>query len=98
MANLSFSAALPKLFEGSEPKCPCKAAGSVGKLPLPRRGGFQSALLVGGLAAFAKATAAEETAAPCVRAWRPPSSLATHHQAACALQIKPISSPEFGQR
>src|SRR5207249_8146957 len=31
-----------------------------GKLPLPRRGGFQSALLVGGL----------ETAAPCVGASR----------------------------
>jgi len=59
-----------KLLESSEPKCPCKAVGDVVELPLPRRSGFQSALLAGGL----------ETAAPCVGVSRPHSPLASHHQ------------------
>src|SRR6266478_5519132 len=53
---------------------PCKGVSGVGKLPLPRRGGFQCALLVGGL----------ETAAPCVGASRPHSPLASHRQATAA--------------
>src|SRR5438876_6108030 len=50
-----------KLFARLQSKWPCRPLWRVaGKLPLPRRGGFQSALLVGGL----------ETAAPCVGASR----------------------------
>jgi hypothetical protein len=50
-----------KLFARLQSKWPCRPLWRVaGKLPLPRRGGFQSALLVGEL----------ETAAPCVAASR----------------------------
>ena len=66
-----FGSLAEKLLEGSEPNCPCKAVGGVGKLPLPRKGGFQSALLVGGL----------ETAAPCVGASRSHSPLTAHRYA-----------------
>jgi hypothetical protein len=31
-----FGSLAEKLLKGSEPKCPCKAIGGVGKLPLPR--------------------------------------------------------------
>src|SRR5438876_11895855 len=65
-----------KLLESSEPKCPCKAVGDVVELPLPRRSGFQSALLAGGL----------ETAAPCVGASRPHSPLTAHRYATGAAE------------
>jgi len=68
-----------KAPRSSEPKCPCKAVGGVGKLPLPRRGGFQSALLVGGL----------ETAAPCVGASHPHSPLASHRQLRARRRSRP---------
>jgi len=73
VAKLSFSATAEKLFAHLQPKWPSPLWRVAGKLPLPRRGGFQSALLVGGL----------ETAAPCVGASR-----LTHVFAAHRLQLR----------
>ena len=80
MANLSFSAALPK----SSSKAPSRIVLVSGRwcrqAAASEEGRFPIRPFVGGPAAFAKATAGQETAAPCVGASRPRSSLASHHQ------------------